>query len=146
MWNGRVETVDLIVADCKMLVQKEYKRKHDKVCLILYWSLCRNFGLSTSEEWYNYVPKKILNEAIKPKILLGFDIQIDRITELRRQFIILHDVENGKCLIKDAAVPAPKDITDKEIESITKYAELTLEMSRRWGCSAAKVKVIPVVI
>ena len=40
--NERVENVDHVVAGCKMLAQKEYKRRHDKVCLNLHWSLCRN--------------------------------------------------------------------------------------------------------
>ena len=37
-------------------------------------------------------------------------------------------------------------IAEKEVEEITKYAELKVEISRMWGCSAAKVRVVPVVI
>ena len=129
-----------------MLAQKEYKRRHDKVCLNLHWSLCRKFGYSASDEWYNHVPEKVLNETGKPKILLDFDIQTDRTIEHRRPDIIVHDVEKGECLIIDVAIPADKNTADKEVEKITKYAELKIEISRMWGCSAAKVKVVPIVI
>ena len=46
-----MENIDHVVAGCKMLAQKEYKRRHDKVCLNLHWSLCRKFGYSVSDEW-----------------------------------------------------------------------------------------------
>ena len=138
--------VDHVVAGCKMLVQKEYKRRHDKVCLNLHWSVCRKFEYSASDEWYNHVPEKVLNETGKPKILWDFDIQTGRTIEHRRPDIIVHDVEKGECLIIDVAIPADKNIADKEVEKITKYAELKIEISRMWECSAAKVKVVPIVI
>ena len=68
------------------------------------------------------------------------------IIEHRRPDIILHDAEKGECLIIDVAIPADKNIADKEVEKITKYAELKVEISRMWGYSAAKVEVIPIVI
>ena len=37
----RAENVTHIVTSCKMLAQKGYKRRHDKVCLNLLWSLCQ---------------------------------------------------------------------------------------------------------
>ena len=111
-----MKNVDHIVASCKMVAQKEYKRRHDKVCLNLHWSLCRNFGYNAAEEWYNHVPGKVLNETGKPKILWDFDIQTDRIIEHRRQDIIVHDIEKGECLIIDVAIPADKNIADKEVK------------------------------
>ena len=114
--NERVENVDHVVAGCKMLAQKEYKRRHDKVCLNLHWSLCRKFGYSASDEWYNHVPEKVLNETGKPKILWDFNIQTDRTIEHRRPDIIVHDVEKGERLIIDVAIPADKNIADKEVE------------------------------
>ena len=47
---------------------------------------------------------------------------------------------------KYVAIPADKNIAEKEVEKITKYAELKIEISRMWGCSAAKVKVVSIVI
>ena len=37
-----VENVLHIVSDCNMLAQKEYKRRHNKVCLNIHWALCRS--------------------------------------------------------------------------------------------------------
>ena len=112
----------------------------------MHCSLCRKFGYSASDEWYNHVPEKVLNETGKPKILWDFDIQTHRTIEHRRPYIIVHDVDKGEGLIIDAATPADKNIANKEVEKITKYAELKIEISRMWGCSAAKVKVVSIVI
>ena len=111
-----MENVDHVVAGCKILAQKEYKRRCDKVCLNLYWSLCRKFGYSASDEWNIHVPEKILNETGKPMILWDFDIQTDRTIEHRRPDIVVHDVEKGECLIIDVAIPAYKNIAVKEVE------------------------------
>ena len=35
-----VRNVLHIVSGCSMLAQKEYKRRHDKVCLNIHWVLC----------------------------------------------------------------------------------------------------------
>ena len=36
-----VENVLHIVSGYSMLAQKEYKRRHDKVCLHIHWALCK---------------------------------------------------------------------------------------------------------
>ena len=36
------ENVLRIVSGCSMLAQKEYKRRHDQVCLNIYWPYARS--------------------------------------------------------------------------------------------------------
>ena len=52
----------------------------------------------------------------------------------RRSDIIVHDVAKGEYLIIDVGISADKNIADKEVEKITKYAKLKIEISRMWGC------------
>ena len=43
------ENVLHIVSGCSMLAQKEYKRRHDKVFLNIYWALCQMYGVKVCE-------------------------------------------------------------------------------------------------
>ena len=44
-----VENVLHIVSGCSMLAQNEYKRRHDKVFLNIYWTLCQMYGVRVCE-------------------------------------------------------------------------------------------------
>ena len=49
----------------------------------------------------------------------------------------------GYNLIVDVAIPVDHRIDQKEIEKITKYADLKLEISRMWNC---ELTVVPIII
>ena len=60
----KVESVMEIVSACSMLARKDYKRRHDKVCLNLHWTLCRKYGLEVSKKWYQHkVDSMVENEC-----------------------------------------------------------------------------------
>ena len=48
-----VENVLHIVSGCSMLAQKEYNRRHDKVCLNIHWALCKKYGVKACEAGTN---------------------------------------------------------------------------------------------
>ena len=39
-----VENVLYIMSGCRMLAYKDYKRRNDKVCFNIHWSLCKKYG------------------------------------------------------------------------------------------------------
>ena len=80
--NERIENVDHIFGGCKMLAQKEYKRRNDKDYLNLHWPLCKKV-LDKSDERYHHVPEKVLNEAGTPRTFWDIDIQTNRMIEHR---------------------------------------------------------------
>ena len=49
-----VENILHILSGCSMLAQKEYKRRHDKVCLKIHWGLCKKHGVKVCESWYEH--------------------------------------------------------------------------------------------
>ena len=49
-----VENVLHTVGGCSMLAQKEYKRRHDKVCLNIHWTLWKKYGVKVCERWYEH--------------------------------------------------------------------------------------------
>ena len=54
------ETVSHIVNECKMLVQKEYKRRHDIVCRYIHWKLCEKHDFQRAQQWYEHEPDGVI--------------------------------------------------------------------------------------
>ena len=50
------ETVGHLVSACTMLCQREYRRRHDRMGLRVYWELCGTYGLERSACWDEEVP------------------------------------------------------------------------------------------
>ena len=73
----REETISHIVAECTKLAQKQYRHwRHDRVALVIYCTLCKRFGFPHSDQWYEHVPERVLeNEDVK--LLWDFSIQMD---------------------------------------------------------------------
>ena len=49
MCDMKNETISHIVNECKKLVQKEYKRRHDNVARIVHWKLRGKYNLKRSD-------------------------------------------------------------------------------------------------
>ena len=138
----KVESVTHIVSACKMLAQREYKRRHDKVCSYLHWSLCRKYKFEVTDKWYQHIPEKVL-ENQEVKLLWDWNVQTDREIEHRRPDILLIKKESNECMIIDVANPGDHNVEKKQFEKINNYAELRLEISRMWN---KKTTVVPVII
>ena len=52
MCNQKGETINHILSECKMLAQKEYKRRHDNIARLVHWKLCCKYDMSRGENWY----------------------------------------------------------------------------------------------
>lgn len=50
--RSHAENVLHIVSSCSMLAQKDYKRRHNKVCLNIQWILRKKYGIKVTERWY----------------------------------------------------------------------------------------------
>ena len=66
-----------------------------------------------------------------------------RVIEHRRPDILLINKETNEWFIIDIAVPADYNIDKKEVEKISKYSELKVELSRMLN---KKTFVVPIVI
>ena len=60
------ETVTHLVCGCKVLAQKEYKRRHDNIARIVHWKLCGIYNIGRVDKWYDHHPDgAIENESVK---------------------------------------------------------------------------------
>ena len=115
------ETARHTVSACPKLVQKESKRRQDKLAQTVRWGLCKRHQLSHTQEWCNDQPEFVI-ENDKVKILWNFNTYVDGFLEAKWPGIIVVDKEE-ECVIIDIAVPADQNIEIKETEKKEKYQE-----------------------
>ena len=134
------ETVDHLVSTCSKIAQTDYKERHNKVASMLHWNLCKKYHLPAADKWWEHKIEKVLqnNEA---KILWDFKIQTDK--HLAHNIPDITVVEKKQIWLVDVAIPGESRIQQKEVEKITKYQDLKIEVERLWE---RKATVVPVVI
>ena len=54
------ETVSHIVSQCKMLAQKEYKKRHDNVGRYIHWKLCEKYGFQGAQSGTSMIQMELL--------------------------------------------------------------------------------------
>ena len=141
--SGKVdETVRHIVCECPMLVQREYKRRHDWVGRKIHWEVCRKIGFDVNEKWYKHEPEKVV-ENDSWKILWDFAIQTDHVIEARRPDMVIIDKTKIEC--KDIAFASSFDsrIEEREKDKMKGCNNLERELKKIWYML---VKEIPVVV
>ncbi|XP_030745272.1 uncharacterized protein LOC115874305 [Sitophilus oryzae] len=101
----------------------------------------RELGVQVQDKYYEHIPEKVLN--INDTVVL-WDVPIitDRTILANRPDLVFHDKKNSICLLIDVSVPDDNNISAKEVEKISKYKDLEIEISRMWN---TKTKVVVVV-
>ena len=99
---------------CKLLAQKDNKRRQDKVCSHLHWCLSKVYWFAVEEKWHQHKPEKVEEN------------------EHRRPDITVIDKTTNKCLLVDVAIPGDHNIMKKEKEKIDNYSELRVEIAILW--------------
>ena len=134
------ETIDHLVSSCSKIAQTDYKERHNKVASMLHWNLCRKYNLPTADKWWEHKVDKVLQKE-DVKILWDFKIQTDK--HLAHNIPDITVVEKKQVWIIDVAIPGDGRIEEKELEKISKYQDLKIEIERLWEKQAT---VVPVVI
>ena len=129
-----------MISSCSKIAQTDHKERHNKVASKLLWNLCKNYHLPASEKWWELKVEKVLqNEEVK--ILWDFKIQTDKHPTHNIPDITV--VEKKQVWLIDVAIPGDSRIDQKDVEKITKYQDLKVEVERLWE---KKATVVPVVI
>ena len=135
------ETDTHLVCACKVLAQKEYKRRHENIARIVHWELCGRYNLGRVDKWCGHHPNGVLeNESVK--ILWDMTIQCDHHIEARRPDILVMEKDSKKALIIDIASSRDHNVVGKESENAEKHQDLKREIKKLWNLRRADV--IPV--
>lgn len=85
--NQKRETINHILSECKMLAQKEYKRRHDNIARLVHWKLCCKYDVRRSEKWYKHQPGGVVEDERKRK-------KIEKYQDLKGEIGILLGIKH----------------------------------------------------
>jgi hypothetical protein len=142
MCNQYEETIDHIVSGCPTLAKTEYIQRHDRAAKYIHWKICQHFKLPTADKWYEHQPLTVA-ENNKVTVLWDMPVNTDREIKANRPDIIIKNKEEKTCLMIDMTVPSERNVTIKELEKLSKYKDLEIEISRMWEM---KTTTIPIVV
>jgi hypothetical protein len=111
------------------------------VCTHLHYSLCKELGLETTENWYTHKLESVCEHEYIT-VLCNQEVQTDREVLGNRPDIIIKNKKDKICLLIDVAIPPDRNVINKEAEKKSKYKNLSIEIQRMWNMNCL---VIPVV-
>ena len=145
MCGTSAETVSHLTSCCGMLAQREYRRRHDKMGLRVYWELCGKYGIERSCRWYEEVPEEVrVSSDGQYEIWWDRAVITTKKMEHNRPDVVVIDHRLKRWLIVDFSVPFDANVVRKEDEKVGNYEELRVEVCRlNPGMSAI---VVPIVV
>ena len=112
--------------------------RHDTVCTHLHYSICKALGTETTDKWYTHMPKPVYEKG-DVTVLWNQAVHTDReVTTNRTDILILKKI----CTLIDVAIPADRNVVQKEAEKKFKNKSLCIEIQRMWNL---KCTIIPVI-
>jgi len=136
------ETSDHLTSGCPILAKNEYLMRHDKVCTHLHYSICKALGNETTDKWYTHMPKPVYEEG-DVTTLWNQAVYTDREVRGNSPDIIIKNKKEKTCTLIDVAIPADRNVVQKEAEKKLKYKSLCIEIQRMWNL---KCTIIPIII
>ena len=144
--HERDETVEHIVAGCKVLANNEYLTRHNRALMIMAVNWAKEYELIGNDViWYKERWERgAVLENQRGKLVWDFEFKLRKTTTARRPDLILEDKEKKKIWICDMACPQQQNIATKRLRKLTKYRQLAFETrERRAGYN---VMVVPLII
>ena len=138
-----VESVGHIASGCSGLAQREYRRRHDRMDLRVYWELCRKYGIKSADVWYKEVSDEVrMSEDGKVEIWWDRSVETTRKLEHNRPDITVLDRVAQRWTFVDFSVPWNKNVVRKEDEKINNYSPLVKEITKLHQVSAKVVVLV----
>jgi hypothetical protein len=136
------ETIDHLTLGCPNLAKNGYLMRHDKFCTHLHYSICKALGIETTDKWYKHTcPSQCAKREMSQ--YCGIKQYTDREVIANRADIIIKNNKEKTFTLIDVAIPADRNVVQKEAEKKLKYNSLCIEMQRMW---ILKCTIVPVII
>ena len=140
---GKFEkTIEHITAGCHTLAVKEYIHRHNRVAAYVHYKILQHYNIQVGDNWYQHEPKTVTTTK-EVTVLWDMPISTDRELKANRPDIVVKDHQSKTCYIIDISTPSERNMALKEVEKLSKYKDLEIEINRMWNM---KTIVIPVVI
>ena len=127
-----------------MLAQKEYRKRHDRMGLRVYWELLVKYGFERSEKWYQEVPDPVrITSDRRYEIRWDQTIPTARKLDHNKPDVVMIDHVEKKWILIDFSVPFDGNVAKKEDEKKTNYTELARSVAAEHN---VRVEIIPIVV
>ena len=138
------ESVGHLASGCEALASKEYRRRHDRMGLRVYWEVCRIYGVKCAEKWYEETPDEVrVSDDLKVEIWWDRKVVTMRSVECCRPDVTIVNRRTKEWIFIDFAIPWDRNVLVKEQEKIEKYAPLCREVAK---LHRVKTKVVPIIV
>ena len=107
----------------------------------MHYSICKDFSIETEDKWHTHMPKPVYEEG-DVTVLWKQAVHTDREVTANRPDIIIKNKKEKTCTLIDVAIPADRNVVQKEAEKKLKYINLCIEIQRMWNL---KCTIIPVI-
>ena len=97
-------------------------------------------GIETTDKWYTHMPKPVCEEG-DVTVLWNQVVHTQREVTANRPDIVIKNKKEKTCTLIDAAMPADRNVVQKEAEKKLKYNSLCIEMQRMWNLKCTIVQV-----
>ena len=103
--------------------------------------MCQHYGLPFSDNWYTHETDPVV-ENDKVTILWDFEVHTDKAVRSNRPDIIVKDYETQTCFLIDTTNPSERNTSVKELEKLSKYKDLEIEIVKMWHLRTIMVPVV----
>lgn len=139
-----VETVAHLVSGCGELAQREYKKRHDRMGLRIYWEICKKYGVKCKEKWYEETPEEVRkSDCGRYEVWWDRHVETTKALDHNRPDVVVIDKEKQEWTIIDFSVPNDRNILKKEKEKVEHYSPLAYEIRKMYKVNT---KIIPIVV
>ena len=107
----------------------------------MHYSICKALGIETADKRYTNMPKPMYGEG-DVTVLWNQAVHTDIEVTANRPDIIIKNKKEKTCTLIDVAIPADRNVAQKEVENKLKYESLCIEIQRIWNL---KCTIIPVI-
>ena len=136
------ETIFHISGACDILAKREYFTRHNSICQYIHFKVLEHYKMDTGANWFKHKPKEVV---IGKNVEIIYDqlISTTRPIGANRPDLIIKDMARKKAFIIDISCPVDTNIKKKEMEKLSKYGGLRVELERMWG---VKAEIIPIIV
>jgi hypothetical protein len=124
------ENVAHLSSGCGELSQVDYRRRHDKMGLRVYWELLGKYGLKRNPKWYEQTVESV-RKSEDGLVEIWWDRPVAATKQLdhNRPDVVVIDKREGedKGVIVDFSVPIDVNVAKCEVEKVVRYTPLNLK-------------------
>ena len=76
------------------------------------------------------------------KLLWDMQVHTDKMIKANKPDIIIKDKQEKTCMLIDMAIPSDRNTSVKVAEKLSKYKDLEIEITKKWGLKTITVPVV----